>query len=295
MQRTIYAYELKFEKSRGKKVEVPKSYFEDMADSMIKINEYLVGERTENYKSDKKILYIEDILYNEETGLVKLVFISARYGIVRNVMNTETYKDRGTLKEKPDGDLEKTHVVIKAADDGCAIALYEYNKDGISFAKIIAYMSHFIKEYHKAKEDMLYYRITYKNIVSRDFLKSLEKLNRIKAVTLTVDQQDVGVSEMKAFAGRGDISDDVDIVLKPTGKGRSIFGNTVKEFYEIYNNKSIPIKRITVEGDRATKDPLVFDTEKMKEKYPVDVLDEGNGEVVTFDIFREMETISHYF
>lgn len=295
MQRTIYAYELKFEKSRGKDVVSPESYIKDMAETLVKINDFIKEDKTDKHKSDKKILYINNVSYDEDTKTLELIFISARYGIVRKVMNTETYIDKGILKEKPDGDLEKTHVLIKMVEDDCAIALYEYNKDGIGFSKIVTYMNHFIKECHKANKDMTYYKMAYKNIVSRDFLKSLEKLNRIKAVTLTVDQEDVGVSEMKAFAGRRDISGDVDIVLKPTGKGCSIFGNTVKEFYNIYNNKSIPIKRITVEGDRATKDPLVFDTEKMKEKYPVDVLEESNGEVVSFDIFREMETISHYF
>ena len=74
---------------------------------------------------------------------------------------------------------------------------------------------------------------------------------------------------------------DIDIVLKPAARGLAIRGNTVKEFYKMYNDKSMPIKRITVKGDRDTKDPLTFDTEKMKEKYPIDVIEESTGEVNT--------------
>ena len=57
----------------------------------------------------------------------------------------------------------------------------------------------------------------------------------------------------------------------------------------------MPIKRITVKGDRDTKDPLTFDTEKMKEKYPIDVIEESTGEVNTEDLFNEMGKLCQYF
>lgn len=295
MQRTIYAYELKFEPSKVKDVKSPDSFVEDMANVLEDINLYEKSAKTDHFKSDCKKVYIDNVSYGEESKLLELTFKSARYGVVRNVMNTETFKDRGFLKRRPDGDLEKTHIMIKQVDSSTAVALYEYNKDGIGFTKLVAYMNRFIKAYHKKEKDMLYYSISHKNMISKDFLKSLEKLNRIKAVTLTVDRENVGISETKAFAGYRDLSTDMDLVFKPTGKGNTIFGNTVKEFYDIYNSKKMPIKRITVDGDRVTKEPLTFDTEKMKEKYPVEIAEDRNGEAVSADVFEQMKKVMCYF
>lgn len=295
MQRTIYAYDLSFKSYRGKKIIRPKDFVEDLAVCMKSVNMHRKVHKTENFKSDKKIMYINKISYNKTERIIRIIFISARYGVVRNVMDTQTFVNKGQLKRKPDGDLEKTHIIIKFMEDGHALCLYEHNRDGISLGKIISYLNKYVKEYHTSREDMCYYTMECKNMVSRDFLKSLEMLKRIKAVTLTVDQEDIEVSDTKAFAERNDISNEVDIVLKPTGRGKTIMGNTVKDFYNIYNNKSMPIKRITVDGDRESKEPLVFDTEKMKEKYPVEVLEETNGEVMTADIFREMHRLCQYY
>ncbi|MFW6678810.1 hypothetical protein ACOAOT_14240 [Lacrimispora sp. AGF001] len=295
MQRMIYAYDVEFNSSRGKGVKVPTNFLDDLADVMEQVCKYKKSRKKEDFLAEKKIMYINNVTYDKTQKVLELVFISARYGLVRSVMNTKTFFNRGPLKNRPDGDLEKTHVTLKFLEDNHALGLVESNRDGIGWGKIIYYINMFVDKYHKSKKDMYYYTIKHKNMVSEDFLKSLEMLDRIKVVTLTMDQEDVGVSETKAFAGINDISGDVDIVLKPTGRGKGIRQNTVKDFYNKYNDKSLKIKRITVEGDRETKDPLVFDTERMKQKYPVEVLEESNGEVKSFDIFREMRTLCRYY
>lgn len=296
MQRTIYAYDIDITPQRGKNVKVLNDYRNDLVEMIRRINRYNKRDKTYKIEKEKKILYLDHVNYDAQAQIIKLKFISARYGIVRNVMNTVTLVNRGKLKEKPDGDLEKTHIIIKLEDNNKAVALYEYNKDGIGFKKVLDYLNAHIKLYHTKKEDMILYKLIGANIISQDFLSSLEKMRRIKAVTLTVDQEDIGVSDTKYFAGRNDLSTDVEILLKPAAKGASILGTTVKDFYKIYNSPDMPIKRITVSGDRDTKDPLTFDTEKMKAKYPIDVLEESTtGEVDTSDIFNEMKKLFQYY
>ena len=295
MQRTIYAYDISINPQRGKNTKVLENYEKDFMIVLQRLCRRKKQNKIIKYEKDRKILYLDSISHNESSHTIKMKFISAKYGVVRNVMNTITCIERGRLKQKPDGDLEKNHLIIKFEENNQAVMLYEYNKDGIGFPKLIDYINEKIKEIHEKKKDFIYYHLTYKSIVSRDFLKSLEKLKRVKAVTLTIDQNEIGVSETKSFAGRNDISEDIDIVLKPAARGLAIRGNTVKEFYKMYNDKSIPIKRITVKGDRDTKDPLTFDTEKMKEKYPIDVIEESTGEVNTEDLFNEMGKLCQYF
>lgn len=110
-------------------------------------------------------------------------------------------------------------------------------------------------------------------------MKELERVKRIKGITLTVNQQDLSVSEAKAFAGGDDLSEDVDLYFKPASKGKSITSNTVKEFYKLYNSKNRKVKRITVKADDKLESSIVFDTEKIKEKGIVEVEETVTGEV----------------
>jgi hypothetical protein len=296
MQRTIYAYDIKVKESKNKKAKKVDSIEGDLAAILIQLKNRNKKRKSMKFEKEKKVLYLEDFTYDSGRHLFELIFFSAKYASRRNVINTDTFISRGILKEKADGDVEKNHIIMRFDDRNKAVSLYEYNKDGISFAKAMAYINEFVEQAHQKKYGLVLYKLDHENIVSRDFLKALEKLKKIKAVTLTVDQEDVGVSDFKGFSGRNDISSDVDIVLKPAAKGHSILSNTVEEFYKMYNDKSMPIKRITIDGDRETKNPLSFDTEKMKEKYPIEVQEDFiTGEADTKDLFAQMESLCKYF
>lgn len=100
-----------------------------------------------------------------------------------------------------------------------------------------------------------------------------------------MDRKDINMSEIKELSGRGDLSTNADIVLKPEKTG--IFHDTVKDFFNIYNDKNKIIKRVTVDGDSEDKHPISFNTEQMKEKDTVVVdTDIITGEVKTDSIYR---------
>ena len=294
MKRTIYAYNVFVIKGYGKNYHLPDDVLEDLNDGMSWLLEKQEINRKEDYTKDKKILYLDKMKYVEEKGILLLTFISAKYNSRRRVVDTETMKERGILKGKKDGDKEKIHIALQASDGDNITCLYEYNSNGIGFKRIIGYMQDRIQEYHKELDDKIKYRFESKNIVSLDFIKSLEKIQVIKAVTLTVDQEDIKVSESKSFAGKDDISTDIDIIVKPASSRRSILTNTVKDFYKMYNDKDKIVKRITVDGDNEESGHLVFNTEQMKEKIIVEVSEEiGTGEVNSQDMLsilnREIE------
>lgn len=117
MQRTIYAYDIDITPQRGKNVKVLNDYRNDLVEMIRRINRYNKRDKTYKIEKEKKILYLDHVKYDAQDQIIKLKFISARYGIVRNVMNTVTLVNRGKLKEKPDGDLEKTHIIIKLEDN----------------------------------------------------------------------------------------------------------------------------------------------------------------------------------
>lgn len=285
MNRTLIPLDITTSKIRKKK----NAPLEDLETDFIEMCKYVMSLDEKNRKKDfekaQKIMYMSKFEYYSETSSAFLVFNSARYAKSRKVINTKTLEDRGVLKGIDDGDEEKTHIAIKFDwGEDRAVCIFEKNSDGIGVTQLFDYLNDFIFKYHDVKEDYVYYVLVYSNIVSDEFLEELEKAKRIKAVTLTVNQEDISVSEIKAFADRDDISQDVDICLKPCGRGKGITGNTVKEFYRMYHDAHKKVKRITIKAENEDSNPVSFDTEKIKAKEIVDVAVTINGEVKEFSI-----------
>ena len=288
MERTIYFYDLRPTVLNGNINKIADDYeneFLNILDLLIKLP---LDERVWDIKSDNKIIYLDGYEVLENIRTVNMCFISAKYNTVRKVIDTDTFENKGYLKNKADGDEEKNHISIKFYDGQNPLCIYEYNKNGIGLSRIISYVNKYIKLYHKGdkrkpNEKGVRYKFDY--IGTKDFLNSLEKIKRIKAVTLTVDRKDINMSEIKELSGRGDLSTNADIVLKPEKTG--IFHDTVKDFFNMYNDKHKIIKRVTVDGDSEEKHPISFNTEQMKEKDTVVVdTDIITGEVKTDSIYR---------
>lgn len=291
MKRTLMPLEVSTLKVRMRQNES----LEDFENDFVKVCEYITQknkkERKKDFEKAKKVVYLNTQEYNGATGILYLQFKSARYAKSREVINTDTLESRGVLKKAIDGDEEKTHVVIKFEEDNNAICLFERNADGIGVGQLFEYLDDFIIKYHNAKKDNIYYSLSHAHIVSQEFLEALENTKRIKAVTLTVEQQDLQVSSAKSFAGRDDLSNEVDLYFRPSAKGKSITGDTVKEFYKLYNDRTKRVKRITVKADDKQETAIVFDTEKVKEKTVIDVEETITGEVRESSIKEKMISI----
>lgn len=289
MKKTLYAYKIELQPVSEKKALTLESFEEDFISVISELCENEQNIRKHDFIRDKKILYLDLYEYNNDVSVVNLKFISAKYDARRRVIDTETLDEKGILKGVGDGDEEKNHVCFRFFKDNTAVCLSETNYYGVGFSKIIYYLQKKIKEYHKNKKDGCYYNLIYKNIVSEDFLKSLAKIKKIRAVTLTVDQEEVKVSDFKALSGRNDISPNVDILLKPAATGLGIRKDTVEEFFKIYNRDDRNVKRVTVDGEGISNENISFDTEQMKTKIIVDVDVTGDtSEVKTRSIFDEL-------
>lgn len=66
--------------------------------------------------------------------------------------------------------------------------------------RIFEYINIEIVAIHNAHNDNIKYKVSHTNIVSRDFLKALEKAQKIRAVKLVIDSDATGDSEFKDYA-----------------------------------------------------------------------------------------------
>ena len=286
MNRTLIPLDITTTKIRMKN----NAPLEDLEVDLIETCKYIASleeaNRVKDFEKAKKIIYMDKYEYYPEENIVFIVFTSARYAKSRKVIDTKTLKDKGVLKGIDDGDEEKTHIVIRFDwEENRGVCIFERNSDGIGVTQLFEYLNEFIFKYHETKKDFVYYALVHSNIVSKEFFK------RIKAVTLTVDQEDVSVSETKAFAGRDDISREVDIYLRPCSKGKSILSDTVKDFYKMYRDANQKVKRITIKADNEEQNPISFDTEKIKAKEVVDVSETLNGEVHEYSIKEKLMSV----
>lgn len=292
MKRTIYYFMLTFCNVNDRKYENVDSYETDFCNIFKDLNSKNKREKRHRVIGQKRVAYLSDYSLDSSKSVIFLRFTSAKYDSVRTVIDTNTLIEKSNLtKSQQDGEEEYNHMAIRFIDNNKAVCVYESNKEGIGMTKAIEYLNTKIKATHVEKKDNKLYKIKHENLVSKDFLDALENIDRITMVKLSVNREQINVSDQKAFAQKNDLHNTVDIILKPAGRGLGILSDTVKDFYKMYNNPGSIVKSVTIEGEGEQKEPIKFDTEAMKKKEYISVKGNSRGEVITSSInskFKEL-------
>jgi hypothetical protein len=160
-------------------------------------------------------------------------------------------------------------------------------------SKIISYFNDYAEKYYSTLNDRPFYRITHEIVPNDEFLVALEKARRITVAKFVVDKEDIGASDFKDLSGRNDINQNVELVLKPVGKGLSIMSSTIKDYYKKKNKNHI-IKRIMVDG-QGDLGPIKLDTDSMKTRDTVTVSIDITGVVESKSIYNEFKGILHKY
>lgn len=272
-------------RKRGANNKLPDCFEKDF----VKVLEYIeiLNDKTIDMKDVKKVVYLHEHEYNEGKKTVWIHMISLKYANVRSVRNVDTLKEQENKKKDiRDGDVEHTYFIVKFLEGEDGLCLFAKNINGVTMPRIVSYFDHFIDKYHKEElKDKVAYRLIVENVISSEFLENLKRVKRISAVTLRVNRKQVDISSHKNFAGKGDLKDEVDIILKPSGNG--IFENTVKDFYKMYEKENI--KSIRINADDNEGEPIRFDTEQMKERMYLTVEETYTGEPKEKSLKVELE------
>lgn len=271
MNRTLYPLDLSIKQSRSKMKKDVEEFGPDLINVLKYFEKKEKTERKIDYETEKKVLYFEDFECDYEKDMLFIHIVSAKYNEQRNVVNTDDLSSRGVLKQEKDGDEEHVHLLMRFDEPTHGTCVFENNRNGASANKIFVYLNQLIERCHEENNSDVLYKIKYEHILSHEFIEQLERMGRICAVSLTVNQEELSVSDCKDFSGRNDISEDIDILLKPATKGASIGKDTVKEFFKLYNSTKRNIKRITVKAEGENQGDYMFNTEKIKAKSVVEV------------------------
>ena len=121
-----------------------------------------------------------------------------------------------------------------------------------------------------------------------DFLNSLKKARTVRAIKLIVSKNDIK-DDFMSFAGREEISDEVEICLRRPKKAKKFPENLIKSYYEEMqsNNK---IKRIIAVGTNHAGGQMDIDTDLIKMKHYLRVkIQSVTNEVESVDFFDQSQ------
>ena len=113
--------------------------------------------------------------------IAKGFFKSARSEFRPNLIDKRTGLERRNPKGLSEGDIEKTHFVIKCNKEQKEIyLLLESNYHGIAIGAVVEYLTIFQRKYLKAKKIQRNFSIAQSSILGDDFFEQLQQLNRAK-------------------------------------------------------------------------------------------------------------------
>lgn len=244
--------------------------------------------------NDDRICFLDFYDYNEEEGLIKILFKSARHSYRAPLLNRNTIESRENPKTKDEGEQVKTHLLIKFVE-GDAIVFLETGRNILSMKIITEYLNTFISIYnnsHKKEHIEGYFRF---NMIPRDdFNEVLENMQRVTFAEVFIDKQILGGDALNFSDRIETVQEDIVISLKPEKK-KSIKQVVDDIISKATGVKSI-IKRIRVKGKMSDSSESIIDTDFIVKKEYIDAQQsEETGEYNTQYMFSQLEQLANNF
>lgn len=253
-----------------------------------------LGKKNKFYelKNDKFCFIdsLEEDVIDNDVVLYKGYFKSARSEFRPNLINKVTGNERKNPKEIMEGDIEKTHFVVKVSKiDNEVYLLIEKNYYGITSNNFINYISEFTKSYMNKNGISKRFSIIKEDIPVNNFLTELERLQRTVLAEVYVDKKLLG-SDALEFSNRI-ISLKKDIMIT----ARAMPKETITEFgIDLFNKMNgtskSAISRIRVRGVDENSNSVLLDTLNLSKKDNIEIeLNTETGEVMTSQLLNRLK------
>lgn len=271
-------------------VETP---FYDVKDVLEYVYKTSKKKRFYNLKNDK-FCFLDNLSIDQ--NFLSGFFKSARNEFRPNLINKTTGNERKNPKEKTEGDIEKTHFVIRVDNTNNEVYLFlEHNHTGISIQNVINYLNKFGREYASTNNINSRFSVFHQMIARNNFLTELDKLERTKIAEIHVDKQILG-NDFLNFSNRT-ISIQKDILLKVKAERSEDIKNFAVDVYNKFSGKkNDSISKIRIRGQDENGNETFIDTSFMGQVDFIPAkLDDDTGEAVTKDLLIEIRKIANSF
>ncbi len=220
-------------------------------------------------------------------------FKSARHEFRPNLINKLTGVERDNPKELNEGDVEKTHFLIKITSSDVFLLL-ERNRGGISSQNFLNYIKEFKRK--QLRDDGLEdkFRLEISDIASSDFMTEIKRMSRTSCAEVFIDKQLLG-DEALNFSNRiVPIKKEVMLTLK--AKPKECIKNVAVDMWNIFNCSKSKISRIRVRGRDDNDNSILLDTSFLCKAKSVHVdINSETGEINTAQLLSELKIMANDF
>lgn len=215
-----------------------------------------------------------------------LVFKFADYGRLPPLIERTTLQERQNTRVITEGELQRTHAVIRYFDDE-AVVLLEVSRPAITISRLSQYLKIFDQSLHTLKGIKQLHRIEDGIIPKGDFLEELHKLKRAQVGTITVSNQLMGSDYLNLSDQLSEIQKDINLTVKAERK--KDIGSLVEDLFNNMSAEERKVKRLRVYGTDEQNQAVKLDTKRIRrEEYLEFTPDPITKQVKTSEILERL-------
>jgi hypothetical protein len=249
-------------------------------------------------KTDNKFCFLESAtitaISNKPT-LITGFFKSARSEFRPDLINKKTGSERKNPKEISEGDIEKTHFIIKIDEKEKEVYFFlEYNFHGVTVNNAVNYFSAFYTKYLAANDLKKNSSIKHFVIARNNFLTELERLTRTRLAEIYFDKHLLGTKALN-FSNRF-VSLKKDLKLVASASAQESITEVGIDFFNALNKKGSDVSKVRIYGNDEDNNEIVLDTSftGRVEFISVDINQE-TGDVNSSQLFTGLQKIANSF
>jgi len=239
--------------------------------------------------------YIDEKVINDNILIYTGLFKSARNEFRPDLINKRTGIERKNPKEIMEGDIEKTHFLIKIDKETKDVYFFlEKNFYGVTIDNITDYLTGFTQKYCNSKSEKKNFSIIHLEIPRNTFLTELETLSRTSLAEVYFNKQLLG-SKALNFSNRF-VSLKQDLVLTAKASAKESITEVGVDLWNKFMQKDSPISKIRIRGIDQNKHEVLLDTAFAckTEQITVDV-NADTGEVNSTQLYTGLKNIANSF
>lgn len=270
--------------------ELPFYEVNSVIEYILKLN---IKKRFYDLKSDK-FCFLDTA--NIDKNIISGCFKSARNEFRPNIINKRTGEERKNPKSRLDGEIEKTHFVIKIDRKLKEVFIFlESNHFGVSILNITNYFNYFSKIYSAKNRQSTSYSLKHSIVGINNFKTELERIIRTKVAEIYYDKQILGNRFLNLTERLIPVKEDVILTVKAE-KGMDIQGIAINAYDLLHNEKDSGISRVRIKGNDENGNETTIDTGIMARKeYVISKVDQETGEFNTEDLIKQIIIIANAF
>ena len=238
---------------------------------------------------DNRFCFLYSQSYYVQTNMSKVIFKSARHSFRAPLINKDTLTERENPKTMEEGEVFRTHLIIKQGDDE-SVVIIETGRDLLTIKAIVNYLNLYLTSFDNSNPNSpIGAQLDYSLIPEDSFENALRSMSRVKAAMVTVHKTIMGSPSLGFSQQLEDMQEDVEIVLKAR-RNRSIY-ECISDLITAMNAGDTRITKIRVKGMMDDVESVI-DTSVIVKKTYIDV-DRSNvtGEYNSTEIFSAMEVL----